>query len=76
MQIKSNLTYSVEWGGWVVGDFESKAISASNSDEVEVAVEIGRALTMVRFVGKSHLNDQTPNFGQILVRHLPQKLDI
>ena len=31
---------------------------------------------MVRFVGKGHLNDQTPNFGQILVRHLPEKLDI
>ena len=33
-----------------------------------------RALTMVRFVGKGHLNDQNPFFGQILVRHLTEKL--
>ena len=33
-----------------------------------------RALTMVRFVGKGHLNDQNPFFGQILVRHLAEKL--
>ena len=32
------------------------------------------ALTMVRFVGKGHLNDQNPFFGQILVRHLAEKL--
>ena len=29
---------------------------------------------MVRFVGKGHLNDQNPFFGQILVRHLTEKL--
>ena len=29
---------------------------------------------MVRFVGKGHLNDQNPFFGQILVRHLAEKL--
>ena len=29
---------------------------------------------MVRFVGKGHLNDQNPFFGQILVRHLVEKL--
>ena len=35
-----------------------------------------RALTMVRFVGKSQISDQTPIFGQILVGHLPSKSDI
>ena len=35
-----------------------------------------RALTMVRFVGKSQISDQTPIFGQILVGHLLQKSDI
>ena len=37
---------------------------------------IDRALTMVRFVGKGHLNDQTKFITQILVRHMPIKSDI
>ena len=37
---------------------------------------LGRALTMVRFVGKGHLNDQTKIIALILVRHLPWKSDI
>ena len=35
-----------------------------------------RALTMVRFVGEGHLNDQNSFLGQILVRHLSEKSDI
>ena len=41
IQIKSNFTFLVGWGEWVVGDFERKAISASNSVEVEVESELG-----------------------------------
>ena len=37
--MKSNLTFSVGWVGWVVGELESKAISASNL--VEVEAELG-----------------------------------
>ena len=37
---------------------------------------ICRALTMVRFVGKGHLNDQIKFITQILVRHMPIKSDI
>ena len=36
----------------------------------------GRALTMVGFVGKSHLNGHISFYGLILVSHLPEKSDI
>ena len=37
---------------------------------------LSRALTMVRFVGKGHLNDQNIFYVPNLVRHLSKKSDI
>ena len=44
--------------------------------EPDYSISLCRALTMVRFVGKGHLNDQTKFIAQILVCHLPLMSDI
>ena len=56
IQIKSNFTFLVGWGEWVVGDFERKAISASNSVEVEVEDELGNIVATTSLPAVDHPN--------------------